>query len=876
MRHQEIRSRFIEYFVRQGHTIVKPSNIVPANDPTLLFTNAGMNQFKDALLGREKRSYTRCANVQPCIRVGGKHNDLDAVGKDGRHNTWFEMMGNWSFGDYYKEDAIAYAWDLVTKEYGVDTTRLYASVYKDDDESVALWKKIAGLPDSRIVRLGDIDKGDEENFWSMGPTGPCGPCTELYYDQGDALGQDVVGGETDRYLEFWNLVFMEFNRAEDGSLSPLPMKSVDTGMGLERITAILQGKTNIFHTDLFRPIIERICEMTSREFSGLDAPAMCVVADHIRGLTFVLADGGEFSRVGRGYVLRRILRRAVLHGDFLGMKEPWIHALVPTVIAATAHYDLPDDVQVAVAATIRGEEEKFFRTLDRGLVYFNRVVDGLKTQDNAEVIGGDDSFQLYDTFGFPIDLTRILAEKQGLSVDLAGFETKLEEQRSRSKEAQGFYDAGGWVVLDQHHDMGFAGYDLAGLDVKVLRYRDCGDGKVDVVLDRTPFYVEGGGEHADHGRLEGKTVEVEVINVARSDVGVVHSGRLLRGEAADLGEERDLGAVVDTDWRRAKAAHHTATHLLHAALRAILGPTARQMGSMVTAEALRFDFSTDRPLVASELETITAMVNAWVLEDHPVGKLLDVPLDQALQRGALALFSENYGDKVRVLEIPGVSVELCGGNHVDRTAQIGSFQIVAESSVGAGVRRIEAVVHHAAVRRAQQMQSVVGGLAQSLNTTGEQLQGRVEHLLEEIKRLTKERERLVREALAGKGACGALEDEVRPVHGVPTLVKALSIGDGTAMKELIDTLRTKIPAGVFALVGESEGRGMVVVGLGPEAVKTSGVKAGDLAREIGQRFGGGGGGRPDFAQTGFKNLSAEEAVRTVAEVVHASLEKAAK
>lgn len=875
MRHQDIRSQFIDYFVRQGHTIVKPSNIIPANDPTLLFTNAGMNQFKDALLGREKRSYTRCANVQPCIRVGGKHNDLDAVGKDGRHNTWFEMMGNWSFGDYYKEAAIAYAWELVTKEYGVDATHLYASVYKDDDESAALWKKIAGLPDSRIVRLGDIHKGDEENFWSMGPTGPCGPCTELYYDQGEALGHDVVGGETDRYLEFWNLVFMEFNRGEDGSLAPLPMKSVDTGMGLERITAILQGKTNIFHTDLFRPIIDEICNMTSRAFEGPDAPAMCVVADHIRGLTFVLADGGEFSRVGRGYVLRRILRRAVLHGDFIGMKEPWIHKLVPTVITATAHYGISETVQAQVAATIKGEEEKFFRTLDRGLVYFNRMVDGLKSR-NDNMVGGDDSFQLYDTFGFPIDLTRILAEKEGMSVDFNGFEAKLKEQRTRSKEAQDFYDAGGWVVLDPQQDSGFASYDLVSMDVRVLRYRDVGDGKVDLVLDRTPLYVESGGEHADHGRLVGKQLEIEITGVAKSNVGVVHTGRLARGETAMLSEEQELNLIVDTVRRRAKAAHHTATHLLHAALRAILGTSTRQMGSQVTADSLRFDFAADRALMAEELETIGDMVNNWILEDHEVHKLLNVPLEEALKRGALAFFSENYGDRVRVLEIPGVSVELCGGNHVDRTSQIGSFQILAESSVGAGVRRIEAVTHQASVQRSRHMQSILSSLSLSLNITADQLKERVDHLVEDVKRLNKERERLIRAAMTGKGAGASLESEVRPVRGVPTLVKALAVSEGNAMKELVDVLRTKMPAAVIALVGESDGGGIVVIGLGAEAVKTSGVKASDLAKEIGQRFGGGGGGRPDFAQTGFKNLSADEAVKVVAKVVHAGLEKAAK
>ncbi|MEI7608721.1 MAG: alanine--tRNA ligase, partial [Rhodospirillaceae bacterium] len=570
MKASDIRTRFLDFFQARGHTIVRPSNIIPANDPTLLFTNAGMNQFKDALLGRETRSYTRAADCQPCMRVGGKHNDLDAVGKDGRHHTWFEMLGNWSFGDYYKEDAIAYAWELITKDYCVDTSRIYASVYKDDDESAAIWKKVAGLPDSRIVRLGDVEKGDEENFWSMGPTGPCGPCTELYIDQGeDLFGHDVVGGETDRFLEFWNLVFMEYDRAEDGSIKKLPMQSVDTGMGLERITAILQGKTNVFHTDLFMPIIAAICEKTGRDFAGDDAPPMCVVADHIRGLTFVLNDGGEFDRVGRGYVLRRILRRAVLHGDQIGMKEPWLYTLVPIVVETTGAYPIDPARMATIQATIRDEEAKFFRTLDRGLVYFNRVVTDLRGRSES-VISGPAAFQLYDTYGFPVDLTRILAEKEKVEVDIKGFEGELEQQRARSRASEAFYDAGGWVAVAEGSDGGFAGYDLASLDVRVLRYRGRADGGVDVILDRTPFYIEGGGEQADHGSLVGKAVEIAVDDVRRIDVGIVHGGRLIKGTLEDIGQEALLEARSDLGRRAAKAAHHTATHLLHHALQKVV------------------------------------------------------------------------------------------------------------------------------------------------------------------------------------------------------------------------------------------------------------------------------------------------------------------
>ena len=868
MKASDIRNKFLEFFQARGHTLVKPSNVIPSNDPTLLFTNAGMNQFKDALLGREKRSYSRAISCQPCMRVGGKHNDLDAVGKDGRHHTWFEMLGNWSFGDYYKEDAIAFAWELITKDYQVDTSRIYASVYKDDDQSAAIWKKVAGLPDSRIVRLGNVEQGDEENFWSMGPTGPCGPCTELYIDQGEAFGEDVVGGPTDRYLEFWNLVFMEFDRAEDGSLKPLPMQSVDTGMGLERISAILQGQTNVFHTDLFMPIIREICERTGRAFAGDDAPPMCVVADHIRGLTFVLNDGGEFDRVGRGYVLRRILRRAVLHGDQIGMKEPWLYTLVPTVVATTGAYEVPPARMAAIQATIRDEEAKFFRTLDRGLVYFTRVVDDLRGRGEA-VISGAAAFQLYDTYGFPVDLTRILAEKQQVDVDFPGFETELEQQRSRSKAAQEFYDAGGWVAAGEGGDEGFAGYDLNTLECRVLRYRGRTDGGVDLILDRTPFYIEGGGEQADHGTLSAGLLEIAVDDVRRIDVGVVHGGRLLRGTLADLAAEPLLTAAVDIGHRRAKAAHHTATHLLHAALHEIVDPGARQMGSMVAPDRLRFDFAANRALTTGELRQIEDRVNNWILEDHAVTKETGVPYADAVARGAMAFFSENYGETVRVVEVPRVSLELCGGSHVCRTSEIGSFLVVSEQSVGAGVRRIEAVTHLAAVQRAREARDLLAATAGILNITAEQLPGRVGQLTEDLKKLAKEKEQLSRQALTGKGA-DSLLDGAETVAGVLVQVKLLSGTDANLLKQALDNLRAQNANGVFVLVTEAEGKGTILIGSGAEAVKR-GIKAGDLAKTIAGQLGSGGGGRPDFAQTGFKGVEAEKVVAIATAAVKAAI-----
>ena len=877
MKASDIRTRFLDFFQARGHTIVRPSNIIPANDPTLLFTNAGMNQFKDALLGRETRSYTRAADCQPCMRVGGKHNDLDAVGKDGRHHTWFEMLGNWSFGDYYKEDAIAYAWELITKDYCVDTSRIYASVYKDDDESAAIWKKVAGLPDSRIVSLGDVEKGDEENFWSMGPTGPCGPCTELYIDQGeDLFGHDVVGGETDRFLEFWNLVFMEYDRAEDGSIKKLPMQSVDTGMGLERITAILQGKTNVFHTDLFMPIIAAICEKTGRDFAGDDAPPMCVVADHIRGLTFVLNDGGEFDRVGRGYVLRRILRRAVLHGDQIGMKEPWLYTLVPIVVETTGAYPIDPARMATIQATIRDEEAKFFRTLDRGLVYFNRVVTDLRGR-SENVISGPAAFQLYDTYGFPVDLTRILAEKEKVEVDIKGFEGELEQQRARSRASEAFYDAGGWVAVAEGSDGGFAGYDLASLDVRVLRYRGRADGGVDVILDRTPFYIEGGGEQADHGSLVGKAVEIAVDDVRRIDVGVVHGGRLVKGTLDDIAQEALLEARTDLGRRAAKAAHHTATHLLHHALQKVVGAGANQKGSLVTPERLRFDFAAGQAVSEEQLDEIERLVNGWIVANQPVEVRADVPYAEAVANGAMAFFSENYGDKVRVVTVglesfaapSEVSRELCGGNHVKRTGDIGSFQILSEESVGAGVRRIEAVTHLAAIDYRQKRRPLLGAVSSLLNVTPEQVAGRVEQLLDDNKKLLKKVEQLSRDALTGKGG-DALLDGAETVNGVLVQVKLLPGADANLLKQALDNLRNQHAAGVFVLVTEAEGRGSILIGSGAEAVKR-GIKAGDLAKTIATQVGSGGGGRPDFAQTGFKGVEAAKVVDIARAAVKAAV-----
>src|ERR1039458_7448745 len=873
MNHIEIRKRFVSFFEHQGHTLVPPSSVIPVDDPTLLFTNAGMNQFKDVLLGREKRDYKRAISIQPCMRVGGKHNDLDSVGKDGRHNTWFEMLGNWSFGDYYKEEAIAFAWNLVTKEYQVDPSRLHVSVYKDDDESIRIWKRVSALPDSRIVRLGDISVGDEENFWSMGPFGPCGPCTELYFDQGEALGEDAVGGSTDRYLEFWNLVFMEFDRQEDGRLLPLQMKSVDTGMGMERISAILTGKTNIFHTDLFMPIISAIQGLTGRSFEGEDAPPMCVVADHSRALVNELGDHCDFDRAGRGYVLRRILRRAMLYGRKLGMTEPFLHRLVSPVIDCGV-YPMSDEKRASIESRILSEEERFLSGLDRGLVYFNRAVQDVRTRQ-VTTIPGDVTFHLHDSFGFPVDLTRVLAEDEGLMVDMTGFDESMDAQRQRSRDAETFYDRGGWISISELEEQGFVGHNADKETVHLVRYRDHGDGTLDLVLDRTPFYPEGGGELADFGTLDGEGFCAQVTNVKRTDAGLVHSTVVTSGSVTALRESPTLTATVDTERRAAKAAHHTATHLLHAALRKTFGESVRQLGSLVDVDRLRFDCTLGRAMTKQELADMEILINQWIISGADVRQHKDVPLEKAKAMGAMAFFGEKYGEKVRVVEIPGVSIELCGGNHVFNTSAIGSFHFVSEQAVAAGVRRVEAVVALSAVRRSRSAWDLLHGLALELNCPVDQLRGQIGKMSESIRDLRAAMEKLASQAAGDTGIDQLIKSASR-ISDVDVLIRKIDVTTSEGLKAMIDRLRERMPNGVFVLITQLEDRGVVAVGAGANAISQAGIHAGRIAREIGKQSGANGGGRPNFAEAGFKGIEAEGVQRIAELVVRAILTDAEK
>jgi alanyl-tRNA synthetase len=855
--HRRIRRTFLDYFVkheRLGHREVPSSPIIPRDDPTLLFTNAGMNQFKAVLLGQEKRDYSRACSVQKCMRVGGKHNDLDAVGKDGRHLTWFEMLGNWSFGDYYKLDAIKMAWDLSVSVYELDADRLYVSIYKDDDEAFAIWADEIGFPTERIYRFGDVENGDEENFWSMGPTGPCGPCTELFYDLGPEAGtgpEDVMGGEGDRFMEFWNVVFMENDRGEDGTLTPLEFQSVDTGMGMERITMIKQGVIGAYATDIFQPILERTAELAGVRVDDPDARVhLQVVADHLRSLTFVVSEGGTFSNEGRGYVLRRILRRAVRHGRLLGFDKPFLHRLAPVVQDLfEGIHELPSEILDGTCATLEEEEGRFFATIDRGM---HRIEQMIGEKGESKVITGEEAFLLHDTYGFPVDLTGIIAEERGFAVDEAGFEAAMGEQRARSRAAGGFYeDEGGeWHDLAET-DHGFAGYGLSDFDTTVVRWRATG-ARAELVLDRTPLYAESGGEVADHGTIEGPGFAVRVDDVQKLNGIVHHIGTFTSGDAAALGAltaESTVKATVDVGRRRQKTVHHTATHLLHAALKEVLGTSVQQKGSVVEPDRLRFDFSHGRGLSDDEVLAVERWVNDRVRRNEAVVVTEDVPIDHAREQGAVALFGEKYGDAVRTIRAGADSFELCGGNHCGRTGDIGHVIVTGEGAVAAGVRRIEAVAGHAADALVRAQRSMLREAASAGKTEVERLPARVEQLTEEVRSLKKALEKARRGG--SRNDADALLSSAVVVAGTPVVAAAVQVDDRATLAALADRIRDKRPDAVVVLGAALDGKAAVLAAVGPDARKANGkLHAGQIVKAVVELVDGRGGGRPDFAQGG--------------------------
>jgi alanyl-tRNA synthetase len=848
-----IRSDFLEFFRGKGHTIVPSAPLVPGNDPTLLFTNSGMVQFKDVFLGAEKRSYVRAADVQRCLRAGGKHNDLDQVGYTARHHTFFEMLGNWSFGDYFKKDAIAWAWELLTEVWKLPKDRLLVTVYHTDDEAYDLWYTMIGIPAERIVRIGD-NKGApfaSDNFWQMADTGPCGPCTEIFYDHGAHIAGGPPGSpdeDGDRFIEIWNLVFMQFDRQPDGSLVPLPAPCVDTGMGMERLAAILQDVHTNYEIDIFRALIKHASELTGT--ADLENKSLRVIADHIRACAFLIVDGVLPSNEGRGYVLRRIIRRALRHGWMLGVRQPFFHRLVPTLVAlmGDAYPELPAAQELAMRA-LKAEEERFAETLDSGM----RIFDDVASRATG-VIPGAEAFRLYDTYGFPVDLTADIARERGLSVDMQGFDAAMEHQRETARAAGKFSSGTGLPAdlvakLSPTEFLGYDALDAGGLvvvallkDGRPVEAIGAGDEAV-VILDRTPFYAESGGQVGDTGVLaeqDASFVVADTLKFAGQFHG--HAGKLAAGQLK-LGDHV-LGSV-DAPRRAAVILNHSATHLLHAALREVLGTHVQQKGSLVAPDKLRFDFSHFQPVSAVELAEIERRVNAQIRANH-VAEVHNMGMQEALDFGAMALFGEKYGEHVRVLKMGGYSTELCGGTHVGRTGDIGLFKLASESGVSAGVRRIEAVTGQGAL-------DLVADEERRLHEAATLLGGNASEVVEKVRQLTERHKKLERdlESLKAKAASGAtaeLAAAAIEVNGIRVLVSRLEGFDAKALREAVDRLKQQLGDSVILLAGAAGGKAALVAGVNGGAMGK--IKAGELLSHVASLTGGKGGGRPDLAQGG--------------------------
>lgn len=851
---RQIRQDFLDFFAGKGHTIVPSASLVPGNDPTLLFTNSGMVQFKDVFLGAEKRSYVRAADVQRCLRAGGKHNDLDSVGYTARHHTFFEMLGNWSFGDYFKKEAIGWAWELLTEVWKLPKERLLVTVYHTDDEAYDLWHDMIGLPAERIVRIGD-NKGApyaSDNFWQMADTGPCGPCTEIFYDHGDHIAGGPPGSpdeDGDRYIEIWNNVFMQFDRQPDGTLVPLPAPCVDTGMGLERLAAVLQHVHTNYEIDLFQGLIRKAAELTGT--ADLENKSLRVIADHIRACSFLIVDGVLPSNEGRGYVLRRIIRRALRHGWMLGVRQPFFHRMVGTLsdLMGEAYPELPAAREL-VERALKAEEERFAETLDSGM----RIFDDVAARVTDGVIPGADAFRLYDTYGFPVDLTADIARERGLTVDMAGFDAAMEQQRETARAAGKFTSNTGLPadLVAQLSPTVFLGYDqldAGGLQVVALLKDgrpvssiEAGDEAV-VILDRTPFYAESGGQVGDMGVLAEQGVEFDVADTLKfAGQFHGHAGRVAKG-ALKLGDH--VVASVDAARRASTILNHSATHLLHAALREVLGTHVQQKGSLVAPDRLRFDFSHFQPMTSAELAEIERRVNAEI-RANSAAEVHHMGMQEALDFGAMALFGEKYGENVRVLKMGDYSTELCGGTHVGRTGDIGLFKLVGESGVSAGVRRIEAVTGQGALdyvadeeRRLSEAASLLGG------NTGDVVE-KIRAMADRQKKLERELESL--KAKAASSATSDLGSAAVDVGGIRVLASRLEGFDAKALRDAVDRLKQQLGDTVIVLAGTADGKAALVAGVNGAA--TGRVKAGELLSHIAGQIGGKGGGRPDLAQGG--------------------------
>lgn len=849
----EIRSEFLDFFKSKGHEIVPSSSLVPGNDPTLLFTNSGMVQFKDMFLGAEKRSYTRAVSSQRCLRAGGKHNDLENVGYTARHHTFFEMLGNFSFGDYFKRDAILYAWELLTKVYGLPAEKLWITVYHTDDEAFDIWNKEVGVPAGRIVRIGD-NKGApyaSDNFWAMGDTGPCGPCTEIFYDHGPEIAGGPPGSKDedgDRYIEIWNLVFMQFERSADGNLTKLPKPCVDTGMGLERLTAVLQHVNSNYDIDLMRRLVEAAAKATNT--NDLSNPSLRVIADHIRACSFLIVDGVLPSNEGRGYVLRRIIRRALRHGHKLGQKDSFFYTLVARLDALMGDaYPELRAKRGMVEQALKGEEERFAETLDQGMKVFEEVTSRSKTS-----IAGEDAFRLYDTYGFPVDLTADVARERGLAVDRVGFERCMEEQRTRARASSNF-DIGYSISADAMKNLSatqFLGYDALDVDsVKVVGIvQDAnllaelkeGDSAM-VILDRTPFYAESGGQVGDQGRLQSGSGKMRVEDTVKL-AGTFH-GHIGRWVGATLKVGDLISAQVDVERRQATVLNHSATHLLHAALRNVLGDHVSQKGSLVAPDRLRFDFSHFQPVVADELQRIEHLVNQEVrrnleVETHNMG------MQEAIDFGAMALFGEKYGERVRVLKMGEFSTELCGGTHVGRTGDIGLFKIIGESGVAAGVRRIEAVTGASAEALVKAKENMLDEVARLLNTAGDDVINKLKKLFEHQRELERELEAF--KAKSANTALAELAGKAIEIQGIKLVFARIDGLDAKALRDGLDNLKQALGNCAVLLATGSEGKVALIAGVHGSALGK--LKAGEIIAHVAAQIGGKGGGRPDMAQGG--------------------------
>ena len=850
MKSNEIRSRFLEYFSQRGHEIVPSSPLVPANDPTLLFTNAGMVQFKDVFLGADKRSYVRATTSQRCVRAGGKHNDLENVGYTARHHTFFEMLGNFSFGDYFKREAIRYCWDLLTDGFGLPPEKLWVTVYQDDDEAAAVWLEDIGVDPSRFSRIGDTPGGkpyESDNFWAMGDTGPCGPCSEVFYDHGAGIPGGPPGTENadgDRFIEIWNLVFMQYNRAADGSMTPLPKPSVDTGMGLERLAAVLQGVHSNYEIDLFQGLIDAVVSVTGAK--DRNDTSLRVIADHIRACTFLVVDGVVPSNEGRGYVLRRILRRAIRHGHKLGTQEPFFHRLVEALDTQMGDaYPELRERRPAVEKILRQEEERFAETLEQGL----RILEQSIEQMTGDRIPGETVFRLYDTYGFPIDLTADIARERGLSVDLAGFEVAMAAQRDRARAASQFV-MGDKRETDIDIDCQFSGYDHLADDGTVLALMV--DGKrVDalrteeqglVILDRTPFYAESGGQVGDRGLLTRGHHRFEVRDTQKQGKTILHAGVVTEGELR-VGDK--VRTEVDAQARQSTARNHSATHLLHAALRSVLGNHVTQKGSLVAPDRLRFDFSHYEPVTAQQLADIETRVNAWVLANQAAETRV-MPIKQAMESGALALFGEKYDDTVRVLSIGDFSTELCGGTHVQRSGDIGPFKLVAEGGVAAGVRRVEAITGERAFGWIRDADRRLSRVAEVLRSERDGIEDRLEQVMTRTHELEKEIERLKSRIASARS--NDLTSQATDVDGIKVLAARIDDADPKSLRNTVDQLKQRLGSSVVVVATVSGDKVSLVAGVSGDG--TDGVAAGPLANFVASQVGGRGGGRPDMAQAG--------------------------